>query len=40
MNAVSTGLDSMPLYEAMIAVAAKRLSRAGLAGVFRSLFGL
>jgi death-on-curing protein len=38
-NGVSTDVDSMPLYEAMIAVAEKRLSRTGLAGVFRLLFG-
>jgi len=38
-NGVSTDVDSMPLYEAMIAVAEKRLSRTGLAGLFRLLFG-
>jgi death on curing protein len=37
-NGVSTDADSMPLYDAMIAVAEKRLSRAGLAEVLRGLF--
>ena len=37
-NGISTATDSMPLYDAMIAIAEKRLSKVELAALFRQLF--
>ncbi|HEY0257174.1 MAG TPA: type II toxin-antitoxin system death-on-curing family toxin [Candidatus Methylacidiphilales bacterium] len=38
LNGVSTDFDSMPLYEAMIAVAERRMDKTRLAGLLRELF--
>ncbi len=37
-NGIPTDVDSMPIYEAMIAIAEKRMSKQELADVFRKLF--
>ena len=37
-NGISTRTDSTPLYDAMIAIAKKRMTRTELAGLFRRLF--
>ena len=39
INGVTTQLDSMPLYEALVAVAERRMTKAELAERFRELFG-
>jgi death-on-curing protein len=39
VNGVSTDFDSMPLYDAMIAIAEKRMSRQALADLLRTLCG-
>lgn len=38
-NGVSTDADSMPIYDAMIAVAGKRMGKAEVAALLRKLFG-
>ena len=40
INGVSTDFDSMPLYEAMIAIAEKRMDKAELAALLRKLCGM
>jgi death-on-curing protein len=37
-NGIATDADKMPLYDAMIAIAERRLDKAGLAALFRELF--
>jgi len=37
-NGISTDADSMPLYDAMIAIAEKRMSKVELAGLLRRMF--
>ncbi len=38
-NGITTQRDSMPLYEALVAVAERRMTKAELAERFRELFG-
>ena len=37
-NGIPTDADSMPIYEAMIAIASKRISKSDLAALLRQLF--
>ena len=39
VNGVSTDRDAFPLYEALVAVGERRLTKAGLAACFQQLFG-